>query len=49
MIELYYWPSPNGDKITMLLEETGMDYRIHPIDISAGDQFKPEISDFLAE
>jgi GST-like protein len=45
MIELYYWPTPNGHKITLFLEETGLDYRIHPIDISAGDQFKPE---FLA-
>jgi len=45
MIELYYWPTPNGHKITMFLEEAGLDYTIHPIDISAGDQFKPE---FLA-
>jgi GST-like protein len=45
MIELYYWPTPNGHKITMFLEEAGLDYRIHPINISAGDQFKP---DFLA-
>lgn len=45
MIDLYYWPTPNGHKITMFLEETGLDYTIHPIDISAGDQFKPE---FLA-
>ncbi|AGI24164.1 glutathione transferase [Pseudomonas sp. ATCC 13867] len=45
MIELYYWPTPNGHKITLFLEETGLDYRIHPVDISAGDQFKP---DFLA-
>jgi GST-like protein len=45
MIELYYWPTPNGHKITMFLEETGLDYTIHPVDISAGDQFKPE---FLA-
>lgn len=42
MIELYYWPTPNGQKITMFLEETGLPYRIHPVDISAGDQFKPE-------
>lgn len=45
MIELYYWPTPNGHKITMMLEETGLDYKIRPVDISAGDQFKPE---FLA-
>src|SRR5271169_3657695 len=45
MIELYYWPTPNGHKITMFLEEAGLDYTIHPVDISAGDQFRP---DFLA-
>lgn len=45
MIELYYWPTPNGHKITMMLEETGLDYEIRPVDISVGDQFKPE---FLA-
>jgi GSH-dependent disulfide-bond oxidoreductase len=41
MIDLHYWPTPNGHKITMFLEEAGLDYRIHPVDISAGDQFKP--------
>lgn len=45
MIDLYYWPTPNGHKITMFLEEAGLDYEIHAVDISAGDQFKPE---FLA-
>ncbi|MEP9355389.1 glutathione binding-like protein [Xanthobacter sp. KR7-65] len=45
MIDLYYWPTPNGHKITLFLEEAGLDYRILPVDISAGDQFKP---DFLA-
>ena len=45
MIDLHYWPTPNGHKITMFLEEAGLDYRILPVDISAGDQFKP---DFLA-
>jgi GST-like protein len=45
MIELYYWPTPNGHKITMFLEEAGLDYEIHPVNISVGDQFKPE---FLA-
>jgi len=45
MIELYYWATPNGHKITMFLEEAGLEYRIHPVDIGAGDQFKPE---FLA-
>ena len=41
MIDLYYWPTPNGHKITILLEETGLPYDIKPVDISAGDQFKP--------
>jgi len=45
MIDLYYWPTPNGHKITMFLEEAGAAYAIHPVDISAGDQFK---RDFLA-
>ena len=45
MIDLHYWPTPNGHKITMFLEETCIDYNIIPVDISAGDQFKP---DFLA-
>ncbi len=45
MIDLYYWPTPNGHKITMFLEETGLEYRIVPVDIGKGDQFKPE---FLA-
>ncbi|SSW67492.1 glutathione binding-like protein [Achromobacter agilis] len=45
MIDLYYWPTPNGHKVTMFLEEAGLKYGIHPVDISAGDQFKPE---FLA-
>jgi GST-like protein len=42
MIDLYTWPTPNGHKIHIMLEETGLEYRIHPIDIGAGDQFKPE-------
>ncbi len=42
MIELYYWPTPNGHKITIFLEEAELDYQIVPINISAGDQFKPE-------
>ncbi|MET0483311.1 MAG: glutathione S-transferase N-terminal domain-containing protein [Aestuariivirgaceae bacterium] len=45
MIDLHYWPTPNGHKITMALEEIGLDYRIRPVNINAGDQFKPE---FLA-
>jgi GSH-dependent disulfide-bond oxidoreductase len=42
MIDLYYWTTPNGHKMTMFLEETGMPYTIHPINIGKGDQFKPE-------
>ena len=42
MIDLYYWPTPNGHKITIFLEETGMPYRIHPVHIGRGDQFKPD-------
>ncbi len=42
MIDLYTWPTPNGHKIHIMLEETGLEYTVHPIDISAGDQFDPE-------
>jgi GST-like protein len=42
MIDLYYWPTPNGHKVTMFLEEAGLPYTIQPIDIRAGDQFKPD-------
>ncbi|TRW15188.1 glutathione S-transferase N-terminal domain-containing protein [Glacieibacterium frigidum] len=42
MIDLYYWPTPNGHKITMMLEECGFDYRIHPVDIGKGAQFEPD-------
>ena len=42
MIDLYYWPTPNGHKITLFLEEAGLEYRIIPVNIGAGDQFKPE-------
>ena len=42
MIDLYYWTPPNGHKITMALEEMGLQYRIVPVNISKGDQFKPE-------
>ena len=41
MIDLYYWPTPNGHKITILLEEAELEYKIVPVNISAGDQFKP--------
>jgi GST-like protein len=42
MIDLYTWPTPNGHKIHIMLEETGTPYRVIPVDIGAGDQFKPE-------
>ena len=42
MIDLYYWPTPNGNKITMMLEECELDYTIYPINITAGDQFQPD-------
>jgi GST-like protein len=42
MIELYYWPTPNGHKITIFLEETGLDYEIFPVNIATGEQFKPD-------
>jgi GST-like protein len=45
MIDLYYWTTPNGHKITIFLEETGLPYRIVPVNISKGEQFRPE---FLA-
>ena len=45
MIDLYYWTTPNGHKITIFLEEAGLSYRIVPVNISKGEQFRPE---FLA-
>ncbi len=42
MIELHYWPTPNGHKITIFLEETGLPYSIVPVNIGRGDQFKPD-------
>lgn len=42
MIDIYTWPTPNGHKIHIMLEETGLAYRVHPVDIGAGEQFKPE-------
>jgi GST-like protein len=44
VIDLYYWPTPNGHKITIFLEEAGLDYQIIPINIGAGEQFQ---ADFL--
>ena len=45
LIELYYWPTPNGWKISIMLEECGLPYVVRPVDISKGEQFTPE---FLA-
>jgi GSH-dependent disulfide-bond oxidoreductase len=45
MIELYSWPTPNGHKVHIMLEECGLPYAVHAVDIGAGDQFRPE---FLA-
>ena len=45
MLDLYYWPTPNGHKITIFLEEAGLAYRIMPVNIGRGEQFAP---DFLA-
>ncbi|MCC5666796.1 glutathione S-transferase N-terminal domain-containing protein [Nostoc sp. CHAB 5784] len=42
MIDLYYWTTPNGHKITIFLEEVGLQYTIIPVNIGAGDQFKAE-------
>ncbi|AFY70069.1 Glutathione S-transferase domain protein [Thalassoporum mexicanum PCC 7367] len=41
-IDLYYWATPNGHKITIFLEEAGLEYNLKPINIMKGDQFKPE-------
>jgi GST-like protein len=40
LIALYYWPTPNGWKVTIFLEETGIPYRLVPVDITSGDQFE---------
>ena len=42
MIDFYYWPTPNGWKVSIMLEECALDYRMIPVNISRGDQFKPE-------
>ena len=42
MIDLYYWTTPNGHKITLFLEEAGLEYKIHPVNIGKGEQFAPE-------
>jgi GST-like protein len=45
MIELYTWTTPNGRKVSIMLEETGLAYNVHPVDITKGEQFHP---DFVA-
>lgn len=42
MIDLYYWPTPNGWKISIMLEECGLPYKLLPVNIGTGEQFKPE-------
>jgi GST-like protein len=42
MIDLHYWTTPNGHKMTMFLEEAGLPCRIIPVNLSAGDQFEPD-------
>ena len=41
MIDLHYWTTPNGHKITVFLEEAGLEYRVHPVNIGKGEQFAP--------
>ena len=41
-LDLYFWPTPNGKKISIALAELGLDYTLYPVDIGKGDQFKPE-------
>jgi len=42
MIDLYTWTTPNGRKVSIMLEECGLPYKVHPVNIGQGDQFKPE-------
>ncbi len=42
MIDLYYWTTPNGHKISLFLEEAGLPYRVHPINIGKNEQFQPD-------
>jgi GST-like protein len=42
MIDLYYWPTPNGWKVTIMLEECGLPYRVVPVNILEGEQFEPD-------
>src|ERR1700757_788683 len=42
MLEVWTWPTPNGHKVHIALEELGLEYKVIPVNIGAGDQFKPE-------
>ena len=42
MIELHFWPTSNGQKVAIFLEEAGIEYRAYPVNIGKGDQFKPD-------
>ncbi|MCS6947834.1 MAG: glutathione S-transferase N-terminal domain-containing protein, partial [Steroidobacteraceae bacterium] len=41
VIDFYYWPTPNGHKVSIMLEEIGFPYRLHPVNILRGEQFRP--------
>ena len=47
MIDLYFWPTPNGYKITILLEELGWSYNVRPVHIGKGEQFAPAFAAIL--
>ncbi len=42
MIDLYYWPTPNGQKVSIFLEEVGLPYKVVPVNIGKGEQFEPK-------
>ena len=49
MIELHTWGTPNGRKVSIMLEECGLPYSVHKIDISKGEQFKPEFLQIISQ
>ena len=49
MIDLYYWPTPNGWKISLMLEECALPYTLKPINIGKGEQFAPQFLAFSPE
>jgi GST-like protein len=49
MIDLYYWPTPNGWKIAIALEEMNLPYSTHLVNIGKGDQFKPDFFEHIAQ